>query len=170
MKHENQLPIQSLRIDLVCGIDPDSKKSGWAVWSRSENRIIEVLNLPFYKFIDKVNEHKAGSVSFVLDAGWLNDKPNYHPVKLPPHLKNANEFIKARYIASVREKVARDVGVNAGIGLSMLNFLEAHQHVVRPIKPEMSKWTAEMIARQTGYIKPTNSETRDAIRLAWCYR
>lgn len=170
MNNPNQLPLTSLRIDLVCGVDPDKQKSGWAIWSRSQNKIIEVLNLPFYKFIDKVNGHSPGSVLFILDAGWLNEKSNYHAVKLPPNLQRASQQTKVNYIAGVREKVANDVGVNAGIGLCMLNFLEAHQHEVKCIKPTVSKWDKEMVARQTGYTGTSNPETRDAIRLAWCYR
>ncbi|WP_080057158.1 hypothetical protein [Spirosoma aerolatum] len=166
----NQLPILNLRIDLVIGIDPDIDKSGWAVWSRSQNRFIEVLPLPFWKFIDKATAYAPGSALFVLDAGWLNEKVNYHAIKLPLHLKNASEAVKAKYVAAVREKVARDVGLNAGVGLSMLNFLQANHHEVRPIKPTMHKWDAEMIARQTGYKGQSNPETRDAMRLAWCYR
>ncbi|GAB4042516.1 hypothetical protein [Spirosoma litoris] len=168
--NRNQLPIQSLRFDNVVGIDPDLKGSGWAVWSNVKNAFTQIQTVQFWEFINLVNEFKPGKVLFVIDAGWKNEATNFHKVYLPENIKRASPATQAKYTASVREKVARDVGLNSGVGLSMVNYLQGQFHNYIEARPQTHKWDKETIARETGYTGKSNPETRDAIRDAWQYR
>lgn len=168
--NRNQMPVGSLGFEKVIGIDPDLKGSGWAVWSNKKNEFIQIKTIQFWQFIDYVNEYAPGSVLFVIDAGWKNKKANFHKVHLPPNIKKASATTQANYIASVREKVAGDVGINSGVGLSMVNYFVGHKHKFIEYCPDGPKWEKETIAKETGYTGLSNPETRDAMRDAWKHR
>lgn len=166
MKPNNsQLPIQSLRINYVVGIDPDQDKSGVAIYSRIEKRLIAVACLGFADLLNLLNEQPKGETIFYLEAGWLNSSV-WHGE--PP---TAGSWPIRSRLANAAE-VGRRVGINHGVGICLHNYLLCHNDhdLVRLEKPTTTKWDAETFAKMTGWKGRTNPETRDAGRIAFKYQ
>jgi hypothetical protein len=83
------------------GIDPDVKKSGYAVWDNQEKKIITATCLPFFDLLNEVALlGESGEIHVTIEAGWLNAKSNFHGGK--------TDFI--------RQRIAKNVGSNHQIG------------------------------------------------------
>lgn len=159
----NQLPIQSLRIDKVIGIDADQDKSGFAVFCRVEKRLITVTTLDFSALLDAINNHPPGSALIILEAGWLN-KSIWHGE--PP---GADKWAMRSRLANAAE-IGRRVGINVGVGKCIEQYLIAHGHEYRLEQPTAAKWDSETLKRMTGWANRTNQDARDAARLAFKYQ
>ncbi len=161
-----QLPIQSLRINYVVGIDPDIEKSGLAVWSRTKR---------MHTFIDAVNFHdliknlllvKPGEAIFRVDAGWLNSG-FHHSAGLPENFETWTVESKLAYYFKLGVQVGRNFGVGQVI-VQLLITIHGPDNVkeVRPM-PENPKWSAADLKRYTGWDKRTNGDSRDAAKLCF---
>jgi len=158
-----QLPIQSLRINTVVGIDPDQDRSGFAVFCRLEKRLIYVSTLSFFELCNSLAAYEAGSVLVILEAGWLN-KSVWHGEPAAA----ASWPIRAR-LANAAE-IGRRVGINAGVGLSIQNLLIGLGHEYKLEQPTSAKLDADNFKRLTGWVGRTSQDARDAGRLAFKYQ
>jgi len=145
-KNEKNIRVVSI------GIDPDLKKSGFAVWHKR----IKTLELSVENFFDATvmihSYHEAPNVKLIvfIEAGWLNKKSNYRPGLTP----------------AVRENIAKKVGQNHAVGQLFVEFCEINEINFRTVKPTMSKIDAKTFNRITGYKGFSNQEKRDAGMLA----
>jgi len=149
-------------IKYAVGIDPDIKKSGLAVWSRIEKRLLYAKAVPFPKLLEILNQIKPGEALFFVDAGWLNGG-YFH--WMPDNFDTWSKQSQKAYLI----KRGIDVGRNFGVGQVIVTYLQALHglNAVHEIRPSTEKWSAEDLKRYTGWTKPTNPESRDAAKLCF---
>jgi hypothetical protein len=149
-KHEN-----------IIAIDPDVDKSGVAFLERS-SRKLELSSLTFFQLFDYLSWVTEQNKPFIvlIEAGWLNEKSNFHQVK--------NQRSS--------DRISKNVGANHEVGkliVSMCEYLKIEHEVRRPLLKMWSgtnrKITHEELEHFTGIMGQTNQETRDAALLAWDY-
>ncbi|GAB4023340.1 hypothetical protein GCM10028808_73490 [Spirosoma migulaei] len=163
----SQLPIQSLRINYVVGIDPDIDKSGLAVYSRISKKLTYCDAVPFYKLLENLALIKPGDAIFRVDAGWLN-KGFHHQNALPDGFEKWDVESKLAYYFKLGTQVGRNFAVGQLIvGLLVATHGQDNVREVRPL-PRNPKWSAEDLKRYTGWDARTNGDSRDAAKL--CYR
>ena len=140
--------------ELYIGIDPDLLKSGVATWDGK--KFTQLGTMRFYELLDYLEMHKMHAwtkkeYSFMvfLEAGWLNEKSNFH----------TNQG------AWIRERIAKDVGQNQAVGKLILEYCELEKINYHTIRPTQTKWSSETFKKITGWEGRTNSEMRDAARL-----
>ncbi len=133
--------------NLIIGIDPDIKKSGFAVLDGAD---LSLHNLNFVEVINYFIANKDNIKKIVLEAGWLNEKSNFRA------------FIPKKEMA---EKIAKDVGKNHQTGILMKEYAESLGIQVVEVKPTSKKKNADEFKRLSGYTGRTNPETRDAAML-----
>lgn len=134
---------------MIIAIDPDLDKSGVAIFDDSG------LKLDTMNFVGVMELLKGkNSKAVIIEAGWHNQKSNFH--------KKQGQF--------VREKIAKNVGENHAVGKIMVQLAEYFGHQVRLVTPKYTKLNHDEFVQLTGYQGKTNSEKRDAGRLAWQYR
>ena len=136
------------------GIDPDTEKSGSAVWSTTEKAFKDISTLAFFDLIaliERYNEKGFELIVFI-EAGWLIKKSNWH--------------VKKGQKKSVGEKIAKDVGANHQVGKLIAEYCENKKITYALIKPQGKKNKAEF-KRITGWEKVTNPEKRDAAMLVF---
>ena len=135
--------------DLVIAVDPDIDKSGICILSPSTRQLI-LKSLPFPVLVDFIKEarerYKGVDIVVIVEAGWLNEKSNYH---------------KAR--GKSGERIAKYVGRNQQTGILLLQMCE---HIGIPCE----EVTHEELSYIVGPLpKRTNQDQRDATILAWWY-
>lgn len=139
------------------GIDPDSKKSGYAVWDSEKRELIEFGVLAFFELFATINTYKLGmhakryDVLVIIEAGWLNKKSNWHNNKQGVH---------------VASRIGKNVGANHQTGALIVNMCKHLGVKYELVKPEKSKIQAKMFAQITG-IKRSNQDVRDAVILVF---
>ena len=131
------------------GIDPDSKKSGYAIWDSKKSTLIEYGQLAFFELFTTLQAYKAATV--IIEAGWMNNKSNWH---------NNNQGV---HVAS---RIGKNVGANHQTGVLIVDMCEHLGIRYELVKPSTSKIQAKMFTSITG-IKRTNQDIRDAIMLVW---
>jgi len=135
---------------MIIGIDPDIDKSGIAVLHQDTKRM-EMSNLYFVDVVKFVQLNKPIIKAVFLEAGWLNEKANWH---------GASNM-------SVAAKIGKNVGENHASGKLLQQCIEAEGVKVVLVKPTTAKYTAEMFEKLTKIKGKTNQEQRDAAMLIW---
>lgn len=137
---------------IYIGIDPDVDKSGVAMW---DGKDLILMNLSFWELFDFLHGSKFTPdipVKVRLEAGWLNQKINWH-----------NEKAGVRVAA----KIGARTGANHEVGrkiVEMCNYLKIPCELC---VPKSSKVNKELFRKITGYTRATNPETRDAGMLVY---
>lgn len=135
---------------VIVGIDPDLEKSGVAVkWVDA----LSLNNLTFVELKDLIERDKPIIKKVVVEAGWLNEKANFH--NRPNQSKAAGE------------RIAKNVGENHAVGKLIVQLVESMGIPVQQLKPTRSKLSSKDFNRITGWSKPSNQEQRDAAMLVW---
>lgn len=134
---------------MILGIDPDLDKSGVAVLH--DTKKIEYSTLTFVDTLGFVRMNKPVIKCVYLEAGWLNQKSNWH---------GASNM-------SVAASIGRNVGENHATGKLLKQCIEAEGIKVIEVKPTAKKLNAEDFAKLTKIKTRTNQEVRDAIMLIW---
>ena len=144
---------------IFIGIDPDTKKSGVAVYTEYPliNDIFQLSNLSFFElFVFLLNwltyANKAEQkILVIIDAGWLN-KSNFH-------VTGTNKKING--------KIGERVGANHETGKKIVEMCEFLNIDHKLHKPTKSKVNADFFAKITNYKGRTNQDQRDAGMLVY---
>lgn len=133
----------------VIGIDPDIDKNGYAF---IEGDVHGITTMTFWELFDNLKAYKKSQLVYI-EAGWLNRKI------YQTHFKQS---------ATVRERIAKDVGRNHATGQlieSMCQYLKVPYKLIRPVS---AKKTHTYFNKLTGYnVKKSNQEVIDAMMLIW---
>lgn len=133
---------------MILGCDPDLKKSGIATL---QNGILKLQNLTFTELVEYLMANKTEIKKVVVEAGWLNEKSNWH------NQKNAQ----------IAAKIGKNVGENHATGKLICEMALYLGFVVELVRPTTRKLDAEQFKSVTGYEGRTNQEQRDAALLIW---
>ena len=136
---------------ILVGIDPDSDKSGVALYRKSD-KSYKLNNLSFFELFDYLKEHKHLIRLVVIEAGWKN-KPVWHGA--------------GQKAASIAARIGKNVGSNHEVARKieeMCIYLQLYYELVRPCR---SKLSAEEFEKITGIKDRTNQEERDAFMLVF---
>lgn len=139
----------------IIAIDPDTKKSGVAIY---HDNCISYAAISFYELLKKIDEYDSPQI--YIEAGWLNKPKNF------------------RYKGSkirVSNEVSARVGANHQIGKLIAeygDFKKITYSLVKPLKkiwkgPDGKITASELnqLLKDKGYkeLKRSNQDTRDAI-------
>lgn len=153
-----------VRYDMYIGIDPDREKNGVALLSRIKGMwAVRIYSKTFPDLLDWLKTVEQSCQSHgerfivVVEAGWMVDKPNFHP-----------------YQGRRAEKIAHDVGANHETGKKIVEMCRHWGMEVREQHPLKKIWrsrdgkiTAEEFRQVTGYCGRSNQDERDAGLIAW---
>jgi hypothetical protein len=134
---------------LYMGIDPDVDKSGVAIWDSSANKLTDLKCLDFFDTIIMINHIGKCRGQVIIEGGWLNMISNFHDKKG----------------ASIRERIAKNVGENHAIGKLFEMYCKKYSVRYLVVKPERSKELTNLIFRNTKWSGTSNQEMRDAAGL-----
>lgn len=140
---------------LFIGIDPDTQKSGVAIW---ENKKLTLLNLSFFELLERIKTIALGAnvlgldIVIVIEAGWLNKKSNWH----------GHGFGEG-----VASRTGAKVGANHETGKKIVEMCEYLNMTYELVRPESKKVNAKFFKQLTKYEGRTNQETRDAAMLVF---
>lgn len=145
------------------GIDPDLTDNGVAIWDSKEKKITSYYTFSFWGLVKDVILSSKEDTTFVIEAGFLNKKSNYHTNL---HLKD-NTLI--------RERVAKNVGENHAIAKLLIELFKTHGYKYLVVKPQLKSgmkyngaWTKvgrERFKKLTGITERINDDCRDAVLL-----
>ena len=142
---------------IYIGIDPDTDKSGFAIWN-PETKNLELFCLPFFKIFETLKAKKTlNHLIVIVDAGWLNKKNNFRQKYL---CKKTNTY--KDYTLGTKEKMSVDTGANHQTGKLIIEMCKFLGVEVKEHKPVKSKIDHETFVKITGYTGRTNQEKRDA--------
>ena len=134
------------------GIDPDVKESGFAIWN-SETKEIYYGKLTFWDLIKKMDYYQRSYVvKFIIEAGWLNKKSNFHSRPYQSKL--------------IGERIAKNVGSNHQVGKLLVEFCEKNKLFYELKTPKQKKYTSYYIQNLTG-LKIKNQDIIDAVMLVY---
>jgi len=145
---------------MLVGIDPDTEKSGWALYHRGRRELLILQCYDLATLFEELN--KANSLydlTVHLEAGWLERKSNWSTRN-----QGGN--------GAKNEKIAKNVGSNHEIGRQIEKFCIKNDIVYKLIKPQgYSSWGHDQFCRVTKWphSKSTNSEKRVAGLLVYGY-
>lgn len=145
-----------MKPDIYIGIDPDISKSGWATWDTQKKEFREMCNVSFWVMIDCLSgtlNPDGYSYHVILEAGWLNQKSNFHGRK--------------GQTKATGERIAKNVGENHAVGKLIEQYLIKSKIEYTLVKPTTKKLNAESFKRLTKWEGRTNQEERDAALLVW---
>jgi len=153
----------STQATLSIGIDPDTVKSGVAVWNGKE--FIDLMALDFWSTIQWLLDNRQNIRLVKVEGGWLNES-NWHLT-----YRNA----KTGKIETAGPEKAASMGVDLGrnqqTGLLLVEFLEKFNFPFQVVRPLSNNWWAEDKQRKfnkiTGWTKRSNPEKRDAAMLVF---
>ena len=142
------------------GIDPDLKKSGFAMidiipFVATEISVVDTMD--FFELIEVLNIQKKycldKGIKYIvfIEAGWLNKKSNYH----------------AAFNKEIAGRIGKNVGENHAVGKLLEEYCIREKIDYKLVRPTTKKWDAELFKKITKYNKRTNGEMRDAVRAAW---
>lgn len=137
----------------IIGIDPDTQKSGVAVWVREKRQLMVAAPLTFFELFDILSLNKPKIELVRIEAGWLNAKSNFHG--RPYQTKAAGE------------RIAKNVGSNHEVGrkiVEMCQYLEIPHVTVKPLG-KVNRPYFEAITK----LKGKNQDVMDAVMLVWDY-
>lgn len=136
---------------LYLGVDPDSTKSGIALWDASEKKLLECKSVNFFEVLHLLDIIKDQKGIAHIEAGWLNKKSNFHSAQG----------------SSVREKIAKNVGHCEMVSKLLIEYCDLHNIRYRTIKPTRSKEQNNYIFKQSGWTGRTSQDVRDAVALVY---
>lgn len=133
------------------GIDPDVDKNGVAFWANGKLRL---HTMKFFELMNALEDMQMTSIDvFVrLEAGWLNEKSNWHNEKAG---------------VQVAARIGKNTGANHQAGKLIEEMLQYLNIPYELVKPTQSKVNAEFFKRLTKYPHRTNQEQRDAAMLVY---
>ncbi len=147
------------------GIDPDLTNTGIAIWDTEQKKIQRYYSNSFWGLVKDVLAGENKNITYVIEAGHLNKKSNYHINK---HTKD-NIFI--------RETIAKKVGENHAVAKLLVSFFEENgiSYIERkPLNKQGMKregaWTPQgrkLFQKSTGIDTKINDDCRDAILLVF---
>jgi hypothetical protein len=142
-------------IKIYIGIDPDTVKSGVAVWQSQSGKLI-VSALSFFKLFDLLSDFKKcpdGKIEkVIIEAGWLNAKSNFH--------------FKAHQTKAAGERIAKNVGANHETGKKIMEMCEYLGLTYELVVPKKSKTSPEYFEKITGK-SVRNQDMIDAAMLVY---
>lgn len=136
---------------LYLGIDPDTDKSGIAIWDAQEKKLLECRSVNFFEVLHLLDVVKDQKGMAHIECGWLNKKSNFH---------------KAQG-ANVREKIAKNVGACETISRLFIQYCDLHNIRYRAIKPSRSKEQNNALFRLAKWPHRVNQDVRDAVALVY---
>lgn len=139
---------------MFIGIDPDTEKSGFAIW---QNKELFLYNLSFPKVQEFFLENKDKIKKVIISAGWLNKKINFRKKYYDKKTKTFKELS-----IGAREKSAMNTGQNHQVGKLIAVYCEHYNIKYELSKPKAKKLDADVFRKITGYKKRTNQDNRDA--------
>jgi hypothetical protein len=142
---------------IIVGIDPDTVRSGICIYRDHE---LSAEALPFPQLLEKLYllATLPGDVLVVVEAGWLNDKSNFHGKH-----------------GSSAERIAKNVGSNHQTGRHIVEMAKYFGLEVIEQKPFLKGWKGaggKITHDELNYIlenngiellKSSNQDVRDAI-------
>lgn len=144
--------------DFRIGIDPDTDKSGVALFDVKGKQLLSLDNLIFFELFVflyyQIAKHSDESIEVVIEAGWLNAKSNFHGA-----------------FGGAAERIGAKVGANHETGKKIVEMCEYLNIPYRLVKPlSLKPWGGKKInhaqfVQQTGWVGRTNQEQRDAAML-----
>jgi hypothetical protein len=140
---------------MICvGIDPDVKKSGFAIWDTINKQLNEYGCKDFFLILCLIENYKSNypNIKIIIEAGWLNEKSNFHTSK--------NQTKQAG------ERIAKNVGANHQIGKLFEEFCIKNDINYKLALPKKSKTSRDMFKAITG-LDVKNQDVIDAIMLVW---
>lgn len=145
----------------IIAIDPDIDKSGICVLNATDRKVEYSASLPFFEVcrtIRMANVTEGDDLQVYVEAGWLNEKSNFHPSQ-----------------GRRAERIAHDVGMNHAAGRLFLSYCDTigiKAHEFRPLKKiwggadrKITKEELEAVIGQN--LHRCNQDERDAILIAW---
>lgn len=140
---------------ITIAVDPDLEKSGVAVYRTGYDISYSTKPLPeLVNFITNLKD----KVKVIIEAGWLNQKSNFHTIH-----------------GRAGEKIAKNVGENHATGKLLAEFLKYNKVDFQLQLPLRKKWTGPsgkithkelnnvLAGRGFEELKHTNQDQRDAI-------
>lgn len=137
---------------IYIGIDPDLKKSGFAIWNgkHSPTLCIVLLSVPsIIMELIKCKEDRI-DITVIIESGWLNKKANFRQTQ--------NK--------AIGEAIARKVGENHAAGKIIEQACQELGITYKLTRPRTSKVTPAYFEKLTG-IKTKNQECIDAGMLVY---
>lgn len=146
--------------NLYVGIDPDLKKSGFAVWDAEKQCFLELLALDIYQLVQYVNKYKEAN--FILEAGWLNKKVNFRDKPIIARATYLAFEAKTKYyqfkdlyskyskLFGSAQGTAKKVGENHGAGKLIEDILQKSKVKYKLIMPRESKTTPAIFNKLYG--------------------
>ena len=131
---------------IYIGIDPDTDKSGVAVWN-SKEKTLEVKTMRFFELMDWLKGSINSNCIVIIEAGWLNKKSNFHD--------------RAYQSKAAGESIAKRVGANHEAGRKIVEMCEYLNIGYQLVIPKVRKTTSEQFEYITG-MKVKNQEMIDA--------
>ena len=136
---------------IFIGIDPDTDKSGVAIW-RPRDKHYQLTLCKFFDLYSLLDSRRCDIRLVVIEAGWFN-KSTWHGASGKG--------------ASVAARIGKSVGRNHEVGrkiAEMCDFLKLPYELVRPTR---TKTTKEYFEKITGIKERTNQDVRDAMMLVF---
>ena len=147
---------------LTIGIDPDITKSGVAI-KDTKLKTLDLYDLGFFDLISLLIRKKDSIKVVVVEASWLIKKSSWH----------------SSQGQNTASKIGRDVGLNHGTGLNLVNMIQGLGIAVKlqlPLKKSWGKDGKQKIShieiqkivefrKHTVNVKRTTQEMRDATLL-----
>ena len=144
-------------IDFRIGIDPDTDKSGVALFNAEKKKVTGLHNMRFFELFGYLSDGKETDgvgIEVVIEAGWLNAKSNFHGA-----------------FGGAAERIGAKVGANHETGkkiAEMCEYLNIPYKLVKPLS--LKPWGGKKInhaqfVQLTGWVGRTNQEQRDAAML-----
>lgn len=141
---------------IIVGVDPDTEKNGIATYYNGE---LLIESLPFPELIEKLYllATLPDDVLVVVEAGWLNEKSNFHGKQ-----------------GKRAERIAKNVGSNHQTGRHICEMARHYGLEVKEQKPFNKGWKGangkithdelNYILQHNGLpeVKRTNQDARDA--------
>lgn len=133
-----------MKPEYYIGIDPDTEKSGFAIWC-PKDKTLELHTKSFAEIVIEL-ELWLVPIEVVIEAGWLNQKSSWH---------------KSKNMATA-SKIGKNVGANHQVGKCIAELCIAKSISHRLVKPTAQKKNHYTFCKITGYKGRTNQEKRDA--------
>lgn len=140
---------------IYCGIDPDTIKSGLALWDTETRKFLQMSAASFYDVLE-ILAALSDDDKVIIEAGWLNKVSNYH------HVKEKNI---AKAIA-VGNRISKNVGANHQIGKLFEEYCKRMGISYTLYKPKRSKTLPMEFTKLTGLICK-NQDMIDAAMLVY---
>lgn len=139
------------KIPIYIGIDPDTDKSGVAIYNTGTKKLKEVKALSFWDLIDELDSWTI-PIHVIIEAGWLIKKSNWH---------TSQGQTKA-----VGETIAKNVGANHQVGKLIEKFC-IQENIEYTLREPRGKVTDETFKKLTKWTEKTNQDMRDAAMLVY---